>query len=219
MQIVSKSKSTKPPPVRRARHTRSDHLLPAGLDVPSPPGGAIAGESGYQCDATQADCYPFVWQPSRQTLHKILLADITGGIRRSTCLATWQLSETYESSRRGPDCTSPGAAGLPVAPLLFDARAVASGEIRHAMRFILPDARMRAGRCELPATHVGAPSEPPQAPPVGARFRLRADFPLATSPNEAARTDARAKQRYGMVAADGGTVALTARSDRFTSAK
>jgi serine/threonine-protein kinase len=48
---------------------------------------------------------------------------------------------------------------------------------------------------------------------------LRADYPLANLPNEAARTVARAMQRYGIVLADGGNVALTARSDRFTPTK
>lgn len=207
----------------RLPHTqRPLYYLPdcdTGVDVPIPPGGAIEGESGYQCDATQADCHLIVWQPSQHALYEMYLADITGGVLRSTCLATWQLNASYGPFRRGLDCTSADAAGLPIAPLLFDADEVADGEIRHAIRFILPNARMRAGRFVLPATHIGAPSGPPQAPPYGARFRLRADFPLATLPNDAARTVARALQRYGMVLADGGNVALTARSDRFTSAK
>jgi len=53
---------------------------------------------------------------------------------------------------------------------------------------------------------------------VGSRWRLRADYPLETLPNEGARVVARALQRYGMALADGGNVALTARSDRFTAA-
>jgi len=62
-------------------------------------------------------------------------------------------------------------------------------------------------------------SGPSSAPPYGARFRLRPDFPLNTLPNEAARVVARALQRHGMFLADGGNVALTAQSDRFTTAK
>ncbi len=78
---------------------------------------------------------------------------------------------------------------------------------------------MRAGTIVLPATHAGAPSGPAQAPPYGARLRLRANFPLDTLPNAGARTVARALQRYGMVLADDGNVALTARSDRYTQTK
>ena len=54
--------------------------------------------------------------------------------------------------------------------------------------------------------------------PRGRRLRLRADFPLDTLPNDGARTVARALQTYGMFLADGGNVALTARSDRSTRA-
>jgi serine/threonine-protein kinase len=52
--------------------------------------------------------------------------------------------------------------------------------------------------------------------PYGVRLRLRRDFPLASLPGEGPRVVARALQRYGMILADGGNVALTARDDRFT---
>src|SRR5262249_41671359 len=71
----------------------------------------------------------------------------------------------------------------------------------------------------LPATHGGGGSGPTTAPSFGARFRLRADYSLASLPNDAARTVARALQKYGMVLADAGNIALTARSDRSTTAK
>lgn len=190
-----------------------------GVTVPLPPGGAIEGESGYQCDAASADCHLIVWEPATQVLHELYQADVTDDVLRARCLVRWQLDATYRPFRRGLQCTSADAAGLPIAPLLFDADEVAAGAIDHAIRFILPNPRMRAGTFVLPATHAGAPSGPAEAPPYGARLRLRADFPLASLPNDAARTVARALQRYGMVLADGGNVALTARSDRFTQAK
>jgi serine/threonine-protein kinase len=56
-------------------------------------------------------------------------------------------------------------------------------------------------------------------PPYGARFRLRPDFPLASLPDEGTRTIARALQKFGMLLADGGNIALTAADDRFTAAK
>ena len=55
--------------------------------------------------------------------------------------------------------------------------------------------------------------------PPGVRFRLRADDPLASLPSEGARVIARAMQRYGMILSDGGNIALTAQSDRFTTHK
>jgi serine/threonine-protein kinase len=57
-----------------------------------------------------------------------------------------------------------------------------------------------------------------EAAPNGAQLRLRADFPLQTLPSEGARTVARAMQRYRMLLADGGQIALTTQSDRFTRA-
>jgi hypothetical protein len=190
-----------------------------GIAVPIPSGGAIEGVQGYQCDVNAGDCHLIVYQRTSQTLYELYQADITNGVLKSTCLATWEVSKQYGPNRRGLNCTSADAAGLPMAPLLFDDDEVANGSISHALRFILPNNRIRAGQFVLPATHVGAPSGPAQAPPYGARLRLRSDFPLTSLPNEAARTVARAMQHYGIVLADGGNVALTARSDRFTQAK
>ena len=59
----------------------------------------------------------------------------------------------------------------------------------------------------------------PDAPPYGARFRLRADYPLQSLPNDAARTIAKAMQKYGMFLSDGGTITLTGASDRYSSIK
>jgi hypothetical protein len=67
-----------------------------------------------------------------------------------------------------------------------------------------------------PASHAGGPQGAAPLPPYGVRFRLRADFPLASLPSDGARTVARAMQRYGMLLADGGNIALTAADDRFT---
>jgi serine/threonine-protein kinase len=51
------------------------------------------------------------------------------------------------------------------------------------------------------------------------RFRLRADFPLASLPSDGARTLAKGLQKYGMFLADGGQIALTMADDRFTTHK
>ena len=87
-------------------------------------------------------------------------------------------------------------------------------------RFILPNARIRNRTYVSPATHsTGATGGPASAPPYGARFRLRADYPLETLPSEGARVVARAMQRYGMFLADAGNIALTAQSDQFSDIK
>jgi len=145
-------------------------------------------------------------------------ADITNGVFRGGCLAIWDLDRIYPPSGRGEQCTSADAAGLPITPLLFTADELEAGVIDHAIRFILPNARMQAGVYVHPATHAGAPSGQGM-PPYGARFRLRANYPLSSLPDEGTRVIARALQRYGMILSDGGNIALTAADDRFTAAK
>jgi serine/threonine-protein kinase len=198
-----------------------DHFSPdCDLDpVPVPAGGALEGEQGYECRGN-GDCHLIVADRARMRLFEMWRADIRGDVFRGGCLAVWDMTRVYPPTGRGEQCTSADAAGYPIAPLLFDADEVAAGRIDHAIRFILPNARIRAGEYVHPATHgTRAASGPRDAPPYGARLRLRADYPLASLPTEGARTVARAMQRHGMLLADGGQVALTARSDRSTRAK
>jgi serine/threonine-protein kinase len=185
--------------------------------VPVPTGGALEGESGYSC-VGDGDCHLIVLHQPTNTLYEMWRADITGGVFRGGCLAIWDLDRIYPPSGRGEQCTSADAAGMPIAPLLFTADELQAGIIDHAIRFILPNARMQAGVYVHPATHAGAPSGQGM-PPYGARFRLSANYPLSSLPDEGTRVIARALQRYGMILSDGGNIALTAADDRFTIAK
>lgn len=206
---------------RRSFTPTEDHYSPdCDLDpVPLPAGGALEGEDGYAC-RSDGDCHLLVVDRPRQLLFEMWRADVRGDQFRGGCLAVWRMDRVYPPSGRGEQCTSADAAGYPMTPLLFDADEVAAGSVDHAIRFILPNDRIRRGEYVHPATH-GTPATrgPADAPPYGARLRLRADFPLDALPNPAARSVARAMQRYGMLLADGGQVALTARSDRFTRSK
>jgi hypothetical protein len=188
------------------------------VPVPVPAGGALEGEDSYEC-FSDGDCHLLVVYDSSKMLYEMWRADIVGSQFNGGCLAVWDLDLLYPADGRGEQCTSADAAGFPIAPLLISPDEVASGEIDHALRFILPNSRMRSGVYVRPASHAGGPSGTAMAVPYGARLRLRADYPLESLPNEAARTIARAMQTYGLVLADGGTIALTAQSDRFTTAK
>ncbi len=185
--------------------------------VPVPAGGALEGETGYTC-LSDGDCHLIVADRTRMKLFEMWRADIRGGAFEGGCLAVWDMTRLYPPSGRGEQCTSADAAGFPIAPLLFDADEVAAGRIDHAIRFILPNARIRRGVYLHPATHAGSPSGPADAPPYGSRLRLKASYPIANLPG-GAQVVARALQRYGMLLADGGQITLTARSDRATSAK
>jgi serine/threonine-protein kinase len=187
--------------------------------VPLLPGGALEGEEGYAC-TTDGDCHLIVVHHPSQRLFEMWRANIEGGTFYGGCLAVWEMTQHYGPAGRGEQCTSADAAGLPIAQLLFSADEVAFGEIAHAIRFILPNDRIRNRTYVRPATHsTGATGGASEAPPYGVRLRLRSDFPLASLPNEGARVVARAMQRYGMILADAGQIALTAQSDRFTTAK
>jgi serine/threonine-protein kinase len=101
--------------------------------------------------------------------------------------------------------------------MLFTADEVAAGHIDHAIRFILPNDRIKPGYVR-PATHSTSTTGGSTAPAYGVHLRLRADFPISTlSPG--AQVVARALQTYGMYQADGGNIALTAQSDKHTTHK
>lgn len=189
------------------------------VDVPVPDDGALEGEQGYACEG-DGDCHLIVVHGPSQKLYEMWRANIVGDAFDGGCLAVWDMTRVYGPTGRGEQCTSADAAGYPIAPLLFTADEVAAGTIDHAIRFILPNSSIRDGEYVHPATHgTPAASGPAEAPPYGARLRLRADFPLDSLPNDGARTVAKAMQTYGILLADGGNVALTAQSDRFTESK
>lgn len=187
------------------------------VPMPVPAGGNLEGEDGYEC-TTDGDCHLIVWAPDERRLYEMWRANIVGGQFDGGCLAVWETAANYGPTGRGEQCTSADAAGFPIAPLLFTADEVAAGQIDHAIRFILPNDRVQRGYVR-PATHGTNTTGDASAPYYGVHLRLRSDFPLETLPNEAARTVARALQRYGMYHADGGNIALTAASDRRTTAK
>ena len=187
--------------------------------VPVPQTGRLEGETGYQC-TNDGDCHLLVFYTPTRTLFEMWRANIANSTFSGGCLAVWKLDTPWKADGRGNECTSADAAGLEIAPLLFTADEVKAGKINHAIRFILPNSRIRHSTYVHPGTHAtSAASGTTSAPPYGARFRLRSDFPLTSLPNDGARTVAVALQKFGMFLADGGTIALTAQSDSYTTAK
>src|SRR5579872_197211 len=69
--------------------------------------------------------------------------------------------------------TSADAAGLPIFPGLVRYDEVAAGEIRHAIRFTVPQTQ---NTFVWPARHYASSLTGTQYPPMGARFRLQASF-------------------------------------------
>jgi serine/threonine-protein kinase len=186
--------------------------------VPLPAGGGVEGEKSYQCDANRDDCHLIVVDRGRGKLYEAYQANYAENVLAATFIAVWDLNRVYPQSGRGDQCTSADAAGFPIAPLLFNADELAAGSINHAIRFILPNPRIRAHVFVHPATHAGAPRGPISAPPMGVRLRLKASYDLSQL-TPAAQVVARAMQKYGMFLSDGGNIALTAQNDADTKAK
>ncbi len=97
--------------------------------------------------------------------------------------------------------TSADAAGLPVFAGLVRYDEVAQGEINHALRFTAPQTRREY---IWPARHYASDLTGDEYPPMGQRFRLRADFDLSGfSPD--VQVILRALKKYGMILADNGS--------------
>lgn len=97
--------------------------------------------------------------------------------------------------------TSADAAGLPVFPGLVRQEEVAAGEIRHALRFTAPRTRKAY---VWPARHFASSDTNEALPPLGQRFRLRANFDMSRF-STANQVILRALKTYGMILADNGS--------------
>ena len=97
--------------------------------------------------------------------------------------------------------TSADAAGLPILPGLVRYEEVAAGEIRHAIRFTAPLTRHDF---VWPARHFASDWQDSAYPPMGQRFRLRADFDISGFSPET-QVILRAMQVYGLILADNGS--------------
>jgi hypothetical protein len=112
--------------------------------------------------------------------------------------AVWDLTA---DEQRPLTWTSADAAGLSVFAGLARYDEVASGEIKHALRFTLQDSR---AAFVPPASHWAANSTNANAAPMGMRLRLKASFDISqfSATNQVILT---ALQQYGMIMADNGS--------------
>jgi hypothetical protein len=97
--------------------------------------------------------------------------------------------------------TSADAAGLPILPGLVRPDEIAAGHIDHALRFTV--STTQRGWIH-PATHQAGSTSSPSAPPMGARFRLKANYPLAGF-HGASLVVLTCLKKYGMFVADNGS--------------
>lgn len=189
------------------------------MQVPLPVNGNTEGSANYVCDTANNDGHVLVYGQDERKLYELYQATQAGSGFTAYAAFVWDLNKQYTDVLRGDQCTSADAAGLPIAALLPTADEVAAGSVPHALRFILPNARMKRQVYVRPATHAGAPSSTnANAPPYGVKFRLKASFD-ETPYSANARVILRAMKTYGMILSDGGNIALTFADDRLSAAK
>jgi hypothetical protein len=97
--------------------------------------------------------------------------------------------------------TSADAAGLPIFPGLARYDEVASGQIRHALRFTVQHTRKAY---ISPARHAASSNTSASLPPMGMRVRLKADFDVSSYPAQV-QVVLQALKTYGMILADNGS--------------
>ena len=197
--------------------------VPAQMPVPD--GANIEGSSDLSCDPSgktegQGDCHLLVVDRDEQKLYETYQANQTGdGIETTRRSSSGISTKDYPDNLRGDQCTSADAAGFPIAAMTPTADEVASGTVNHAIRFILPNDRMKADVYVHPATHAGGPeSADPDAPPYGVRFRLKPDFD-ESGYSDSEKVILKALKTHGMLLSDGGDIALTFADDRNSTAK
>lgn len=119
---------------------------------------------------------------------------------------TWQAGsgavfDLRSNGLRPSGWTSSDAAGLPVLAGLVRYDEVASGEILHAIRFTAPRTRKAY---VWPARHYASSLTALDYPPMGQRFRLKADFDVSRFSAQV-QVILRALKKYGMILADNGS--------------
>jgi hypothetical protein len=97
--------------------------------------------------------------------------------------------------------TSADAAGLPILPGLVRYEEVATGAIRHAIRFT---ASRTQKAFVWPARHYASSSTDPARPAMGQRFRLKAGFDISSFP-PIVQVILVAMKAYGLILADNGS--------------
>jgi hypothetical protein len=144
------------------------------------------------------DSHVLVLQQGACKLYELYHSSYVGPGWEAGSGAVWDLRS---NALRPAGWTSADAAGLPILPGLARYDEVASGAIRHALRFTVW--RSQRGYI-LPATHAAGATNDASYPPMGLRLRLRADYNISGFTGHS-RVILEALRRYGMIVADNGS--------------
>ncbi|HYK98307.1 MAG TPA: hypothetical protein VEU77_07920, partial [Candidatus Acidoferrales bacterium] len=145
-----------------------------------------------------SDAHAFMLNKDTCVLYELFDASWNGGAPTAGSGAVFDL-KTH--ALRPAGWTSADAAGLPIWPGVLRYDEVARGFVDHAIRFTA----QRTDRSFVwPARHQAGASRDATLPPMGARFRLKDDFPMAGfSPQT--QVVLTAMKMYGLILADNGS--------------
>ena len=164
--------------------SESDHV---GYPIPSKP--KIEGGS---------DRHLLMVDTNACRLYELFDATYADGRWHAGSGATWSLGS---NALRPAGWTSADAAGLPILPGLARYDQVASGVIRHALRFT---ASSSCAGYVYPARHEAGSGSCSVEPPMGLRVRLKASFDISGFSAQT-RVILQALKTYGMILADNGS--------------
>lgn len=155
----------------------------------APPGGVAAGGDRHVLVVNVDDC---------------VLYELYDAVRQPD--GSWAAGSGAVFDLSGYDLrpagwTSADAAGLPILAGLVRYEEVAAGAIMHALRFTAPHTR---NSYVWPARHQASSRSGAEYPPMGTRFRLRADFDTSGFSQET-QVIVTALKHYGMILADNGS--------------
>jgi hypothetical protein len=165
--------------------------------MPIPLNAPIEGGSAADPDPASGDRHVLVVRQGECVLYELYNTVRTASGFRVSSSARWDLTV---NATRPAGWTSADAAGLPILPGLLRYDEVASGAIRHALRFTVPHVRRAY---VAPAGHCGQYADA-SLPPYGTRARLKAGFSLAPYSGDALVL-LTALKTYGLMLADQGS--------------
>ncbi|MDE2573285.1 MAG: hypothetical protein KGM44_12300 [bacterium] len=185
--------------------TASTPLVPT-RSTADPLPASIPWLSSFRIESV-SDAHAFVLDTSHCILYETYNTSYSGGVLSAYSGGEWSLSQPMMQPIAGQ---GPTAAAIPMWPGLVRPEEIAAGVIAHALYFnaIYGTLSATVGMPPAPLSgdavpYKGPASEASTALPLGARLRLRADYPVSSLAPQA-QIVARALQTYGAIVADTG---------------
>lgn len=169
---------------------------------PEPDLKAVVLEGTSDPTSCGGDCHLLTVQKGSCQLYEGYACHYAGGWHCGNG-ARWDLTRNSYGQRK-TGWTSADAAGLPIYAGLARYEEVKAGAITHAIRFTL---KCTSASYVMPATHEAVPSGcagNTNAPPMGLRIRLKANFDESAFQGQA-KVFVQAFKKYGMILADNGS--------------